>query len=184
MITKEELDHFGKCAEKMFPVLERIATEINQRERGNVMKKAKEFPFSMQEIHLSNLISGMPIKPAPTSVSRGCDHVSFLIGIGKDDTAEVTMLRESMLKLVERAKEMQGVAPEGGWSAGALPFSVGGTKVESTQTGIAYALCSTLESLPPSEYASALTTSAWNLLHMIGRYEDGFELGEDEGHQP
>lgn len=184
MISKVELDHFSKCAEEMFPVLERIAAGINQKQKGNIMKKAEDFPFSMQEVHLSNLISGMPINPAPTSVSRGCEHVSFLIGIGKDDTAEVVMPRESMLKLVERAKEVHGVAPDGGWSAGSLPFSVGGTKVESTQTGIAYALCHTLEALPPSELASALTASAWNLLNMIGRYEDGFEMGEDEGNQP
>lgn len=82
------------------------------------------------------------------------------------------------------SEAMKALVPDGGWAGKHESISIGGTKVESLATRMCYALGQILECNAPGEFASALSQSAWDLLTQIGRYEDGFELGEDGGGQP
>lgn len=81
----------------------------------------------------------------------------------------------------EQLSAMSAMIPKGGWASPREQFLVGPTVVDSQATRMCHALAQVLECLPPSEHATALTSSAWELLYQIGRYEDGFELGEGGG---
>lgn len=172
-------------------------------------KKQKNYPVTKSEEWLSSILGGEKLAPAPDAIQPSGHTACCLIGCNKDHTAEIYTDKETLGALESRNVEykrnlaaealaceaacpvvltpvgeaMQKLIPEGGWAAPRQPFLVGPTSVDSHATRTCHALAAILECLPPSEYATSLSASAWELLHQIGRYEDGFEMGE-EGGQP
>lgn len=172
-------------------------------------KKQKNYPVTKSEEWLFSILDGAKLAAAPVTIHLSSSAVSCLIGIGKDHTAEILIDKETLGVLESRNVEykrqmaaealaceaagpvaltpvgeaVQKLIPEGGWAAPRQPFLVGPTSVDSHATRTCHALAAILECLPHSEYATSLSASAWELLHQIGRYEDGFEMGEEGGQQ-
>lgn len=154
------------------------------------MHKKKHCPVTKSEEWLFSILDGAKLAPAPVTMRPSSSTVSCLIGVGKDHTAEILIDKETLGVLEARnaeytrnlAEAMKQLIPEGGWAAPHEQIMVGQTVVSSQATRTCYALAAILECLPPSEYATALSASAWELLRQIGRYEDGFEMGEEGGH--
>lgn len=67
----------------------------------------KNYPFTKSEEWLFSILDGGNIAPAPTVMRPSSSTVSCLIGIGKDDTAEVLIDKESMAALAIRSAQYQ-----------------------------------------------------------------------------
>lgn len=69
------------------------------------MKKCKDvLPVEMPERVLMAMVGSLSHQPTARTVNYAAKHITFLIGIGKDHTADITMEVEAYEELCRRCK--------------------------------------------------------------------------------